>query len=156
MSRTVNALERGDTRILCSLADQAELATLALTPDKVGRFLRETMWQGGLPRELKATPFPDATDEGVYVWQLRSAGVAASKPVTLTILWTGKGEPKLVLSSLLRSTAIAEAGKVRDGSAAYAEIALRLGIEGLRGGKGQYYDRDHLLRSVSRFKAQVR
>ncbi len=67
MYRVVNAIETGNTQLLCRLSDPDELARLNISAGTVGGFLSATLWNTGFPKHGRVEPIePVPVDQAVW------------------------------------------------------------------------------------------
>ncbi len=142
----VNALENGDARELCSLADKKELTRLNLNPANVRSFLSETLWRNGFPKQdiswQRLKPTPDDTE--VWLIQFSRDNKTNKWPISIPVIDSPTAGWKLVLSAMLLVTCCRKTGTAVDGSTMYITLSKKYDILGKRESEGRYVSLEQL------------
>ncbi|MBC8135901.1 MAG: hypothetical protein H8F28_08460 [Fibrella sp.] len=131
----IRALEKGDAEALCALADPEEIKLTGLSPKKVKTLLDSTLWENGLPRQIKVGKrMEGAVDQGFWYadWD--------NKPGKYRVVVLANDHPKngwhLNLSWMLYSICVWKNGD--RGADSYYAFARENSVTGFRHQSGVY------------------
>jgi hypothetical protein len=131
-NKAVHALETGNAKLLCQLADPEELAKLNLTPANTGQFLRRTLWREGYPKLIEKRRSISPVDEAIWIFNFQhEKRTYKMTDFAIEVIDDPQKGWKLNLSRILWLATMAEFG-FPEGRAHYTPLAQQLQIRGLR------------------------